>query len=168
MRESIFLLAALSLAFNLAQVEARCNHLNPCQCELENEPADIAVRTKCGCECIGHASCYKTPGCQLFLIEPEEGAKRDPWNPTYCKETATSECREAVHQLAKTYTEAVPNPEDCIEQPDYKYILRMAENCTISGSGKENTSRVVTNITVFQDGGLHTLSCTDMGRLKLN
>merc|ERR1712027_142143 len=134
MRAKICLLAALSLAVNLAQVESGCGRPDPCDCE--HEKVSFNALKICGCmddnavETRGWI--IEAPGCQLYRAEYE--VQPSPGTPNSCKSNATKECRDAIHQYAKEY------PDTCKEttysgQLTYgAWAIRMAENCPTSGS----------------------------------
>ena len=135
MRAKICLLAALSLAFNLAQVESGCSRSDPCDCE-HGQVFENALKI-CGCmdDIVSMKENFGAPGCQLYEVEYEDII--DHGTSNRCKSNATGECRDAIHQYAKEY------PDVCKESTADHYSLthgawaiRMAENCPTSGSGK--------------------------------
>ena len=148
MRSFICLLAALSLAFNLAQVvEAGCSRPDPCTCE--HERLGQAALEVCGCEGDGNRT---TAGCQLYRDEDKYGVMVfPPPEVNSCKSTATVECRDAIHQYAREY------PDTCKEstrQFDDKlthgaWAHRLAENCPASGGGKRNKPDILFFVTLL-------------------
>ena len=145
MRGFICLLAALSLAFNLAQVEAGCGRSDPCTCEHHERGAFNMLDICACCErffkqngCPGRPS--SPSGCQLYLDEDKYEVEVFASTPNSCRNNATGECREAIHQYAKEYPDAC---KESTRKSDGKlttgaWALRLAENCPTSGSGKWN------------------------------
>merc|ERR1712117_395272 len=156
MRAKICLLAALSLAFNQAQVESGCRRSDPCRCEMDDsvlegsyEPLGHNAMPICGCNVGGPARNLSikppVPGCQLDQVEYEfQGKKYTRTNlygaPNICRSNATADCRHAIEQWAKEY------PDTCKEttmefQPDRPtegaWAKMLVENCLslTSGSG---------------------------------
>ena len=135
MRGFICLLAALSLAFNLAQVEAGCGRPDPCTCAHETLGLKAFEICACG-DGDGHYD-WTAPGCQLYRDEDKyEVEVFDSPSPNSCRNNATIECREAVHQYAKEYPDACKDGQ----LTHGAGALRLAENCPniTSGSGKWN------------------------------
>ena len=117
MRAKICLLAVLSLAFNLAQVESGCGRPDPCDCD--HEQVFENVYKICGC------NDFKALGCQLNIDENDSSAS--------CKNNATWECRNATQQYAKQYPDAC---KESTRLTNGGMAIRWAESCLTSGSGK--------------------------------
>ena len=137
MRGFICLLAALSLAFSLAQVKAGCGRSDPCTCEHETLGFKAFEICSCG-DGDGHYD-WTAPGCQLYRDEDKYEVEVFPSpTPNSCRSYATAECREAIHQVAKEYPdtckESTRQFDDLLTQG--AWTLRLAENCPTSGSGK--------------------------------
>merc|ERR1712117_776492 len=138
MRAKICFLAALSLAFNLAQVEAACNISDPCDCE-HGQVFENSLKI-CGCmdDIVSYKENFEAPGCQLYQVEYEDII--DHGTSKSCKSNATGECRDAIHQYAQEYPDVCK--ESTADQPPNQrlthgaWAIRMAENCPTSGSGK--------------------------------